>query len=107
MAQFKKECRDCGDEFIARQHSALFCDDECRGRFNRRRRDRGAILYDAMMAAHFDKADERPDRTVPVRLLDAFRTSDQKLRSGRASWQPWQYAQMRLPMAYGTEGDKK
>lgn len=96
MAIFKRTCRECGTGFEARHTGALFCGDPCRIGFNRRRRDRGAELYDAIMSGVPDAVEK---------LKAAYRQADEARRAGRPSHQPWNIAKLKLPVAYGAEGD--
>lgn len=95
----KCECKECGEAFETQRNQALFCSDTCRLKFNRRRRDRGAELYDFIMV-HGNAA------TVK-RLVEAYRTSDKVLRAGRPSWQDTQMAIVNLPAVFGNSGDKR
>jgi hypothetical protein len=97
-------CRECGKGFRAVQRLQLFCSNPCRAAFNRRRHDRGAELYDIVMlnAAGPTKGCLSGDLQNLVR---AYLDADNALRSGRPSWQPWQFAKTRLPMTYGKTGD--
>jgi predicted nucleic acid-binding Zn ribbon protein len=99
MSIKNRECRECGKEFVARQRTAQFCSDPCRAAFNRRRRDRGAELYDFVMSP--GKATE----PIVRNLIDAYRAADAALRGGRPSYQPPEAAQMALPAAFGAHGD--
>lgn len=107
MASYSFTCAECGKPFKAMQPRAAYCGAPCRRKFNNRRRDRGAVLYDALMATRFDPKDKRPDNGVVNALLDAYRTADTAARAARPSWQPWHFAQMVLPIAYGRDGDKR
>lgn len=105
--QFRdRTCRECGNVFKARQHSAMFCGTPCRMAFNKRRRERGAELYDVYMAA-FDARFNKDARDMLVKLHAAYLAGDKHARAGRPSWQDWRYAQMAIPQAYSTEGDKR
>lgn len=98
MALIGKACRECGKGFSGKRPSALFCGGPCRQAFNRRRRDRGAELYDFVMVKDTD--------TIKG-LVDAYKTADKALREGRPSWQPTRVAIMNIPAAYGSIGDKR
>ena len=98
-----RTCKECGKPFQPRQTSAMFCTSECRGKFNRRRRDRGTVLYDFIMAQY---RGEKVDGVVK-RLCEAFATADKAMRDGRESFQPVSVALANLPVAYGAQGDKR
>lgn len=100
-----RTCRECGTSFKPRQHSAVFCGTPCRMNFNKRRRERGAELYDAFME-HRGR-DNREAGEVLGRLFAAYIAADTHARAGRCSWQDWRYAQMQIPQAYSREGDKR
>lgn len=91
-------CRECGNQFQGKHHAALFCSGPCRREFNRRRRDRGAEIYDFLMSG---------DDDMVKRLKDAYLASDKVKRNGRKSWQVAGVAEMRIPLAYGQDGDKR
>lgn len=91
-------CEECGKPFTRIRSSKVFCAEPCRAAFNRRRRERGAELYDAFMS----------DETAAMqKLRDAYLTADKELRQGRRSWQSWRVAAMRIPMVFGREGDQR
>jgi len=91
-------CRECGRPFIPTRRPALHCSTRCRNKFNRRRRDRGAELYDFIM--------EGNSTLVVAKLLGAYRTADNALREGRPSYQPITQAMLRLPVEFsGMTGD--
>jgi len=94
----KPNCAECGHPFETTRREARFCSNECRQDFNRRRRDRGAELYDFYMAGELDTC---------KRLADAYRAGDQAKRAGRPSWQPQSLAIFGIPAAYGRDGDKR
>lgn len=91
-------CRECGSDMTGIKQPALHCSQPCRLAFNRRRRDRGAELYDFIMAGDQEKVTE---------LISAYRQADKVKRQGRPSYQPTQQAQLRLPMMYGMNGDNR
>lgn len=100
-----RTCRECGNSFKPRQHSAMFCGTPCRMKFNKRRRERGAELYDVFMSARIENNAEA--RAVLDTLTRSYLDSDTHARAGRHSWQSWRYAQMQIPQAYSKEGDKR
>lgn len=94
-----KVCRECGKEFEAKTVSALFCASACRSAFNRRRRDRGAELYDFVMASY------PTQHPLLAKLLEAYRTADLYYRAGRLSYQRETDARAALPVVFGETGD--
>lgn len=95
-----RECRECGTGFEPGSRSSLFCSNPCKQRFHNRRRERGAEVYDLLMANGVR------DDIVP-RLLAAYHVADKALRGGRASYQDTEAAMTRIPYAYGKQGDKR
>jgi predicted nucleic acid-binding Zn ribbon protein len=91
-------CRECGNDFKPSGRAALHCSERCRLAFNRRRRDRGAELYDFVMSGHPDTVEK---------LVGSYRTADKALRGGRPSFQPTTQALVRLPASYGPQGDNR
>jgi predicted nucleic acid-binding Zn ribbon protein len=98
MASVPKACPECGSPVSDKRATALFCSNPCRQAFNRRRRDRGAELYDFVMAGD--------DATVKS-LRAAYKNADASARGGRRSWQDRDTALLNIPAAYGTDGDKR
>lgn len=100
-------CQECGTlmERKPKGRPKLFCTTKCRAAFHRRRRDRGQELYDFVMEWRFVR--DTPDMMAQIaRLASAYRDADNAKRAGRASWNA-QEAQMRLPLAYGKDGDRR
>jgi len=93
-----RTCPECGHSVSDKRVTALFCSDHCRQAFNRRRRDRGAELYDFVMAG---------DDAIVKNLRAAYKTADENLREGRRSWQERDAAVLNIPAAFGKEGDKR
>lgn len=94
-----KACRECGREFQAKTLSAAFCEPAHRAAFNRRRRDRGAELYDFVMAAY-------PTTHPMVKVLaEAYRAADLDKRAGRNSYQREVDARAALPVVFTVKGD--
>lgn len=94
-----KTCQECGVAFNAKSTAAVFCGTPCRSEFNKRRRERGAELYDFVMAAY--------PTTHPLiwKLAEAYRASDLALRAGRRSFQREVDARAALPAVFGERGD--
>lgn len=103
----KRGCLECGKQFSPRQSTALFCGDRCRKDFHHRRRARGAEMFDILMHGLHGggKLDDALGQCK--RLADAYRAADDAKRHGRQSWQPIQQAIMNLPLAYGSQGDRR
>ena len=105
--KFSRTCIECGTKFQTNVRTAKACSTECRKGFNNRRMQRGAELYDLLMASRFDRnsgiADEQ--RAAMYRLISAYRDADKALRDGRPSWDKDCLDQ--LPCAYSTEGDRR
>lgn len=102
-----KQCRECGKGFTSARRDALFCSSTCRKAFNNRRMIRGAELYDLWMANSYER-DLRPLGLFAImsNLARAYRDSDKQLRNGRPSWNVKETL-ARLPVAFGSEGDKR
>lgn len=69
--------------------------------FNNRRRDRGAEIYDLLMAMRFEREKGAQSQlwTVICTRASAFRDSDNNLRDGRKSWISIENALRVLPVA--------
>lgn len=93
-----RPCRECGTPFIPSRRPALHCSETCRTAFNRRRRERGAELYDFVMAGQ---------TAVVEMLLGAYKTADMATRDGRPSFQPTQQAILAIPATFGLRGDNR
>lgn len=104
----KRICRECGCDIGHLKKGAVFCSPSHRKAFNNRRMIRGAELYDIVMAIRYERewASQRNLMTVMSNLARAFRDSDKTLREGRQSWDAKETV-ARLPLAFGTEGDKR
>jgi hypothetical protein len=100
-------CRECGLTLPTRAtgRPATFCSTACRLRWHNRRKERGTQLYDFIMGWRFER--EQPDNMAQLaRLASAYRDADNSLRAGRKSWNTGE-AQTRLPIGFGTDGDKR
>lgn len=93
-----KPCRECGKPFIPSRRPALHCSEGCRTTFNRRRRERGAELYDFVMAGRTE---------VVEMLLGAYKSADMAKRGGRPSYQPIEQAILAIPVAMNLQGDNR
>lgn len=94
------ECQECGSKFEAKTKRARFCSTACRMAFTNRRRDRGAELYDLVMAMRHER-----ERTKDMKLwslvcdrASAFRESDKTMREGRKSWREVEETLSDLPL---------
>lgn len=93
-----RACQECGKSITnSVRGTRIFCDEPCRQSFNKRRRERGAELYDAFMSG--------AGSDVTDKLFDAYMLADTVKRQGRRSWQPWRQASLKIPLVYGSEGD--
>lgn len=93
-----KHCVECGKPITAKHSKARHCSEACRHAFTRRRRDRGAELYDFVMQDRYD---------IVKRLAVAYHTADYALRDGRPSFIDADKALVSIPMAYSKLGDKR
>lgn len=98
MSFRERTCQECGTVFIPRDVRALFCSTGCKQDFNTRRRNRGAELYDFVMG-------EGPKSETVAKLIAAYKAADKAKRAGRPSHQNVRVALLRLPHAYGKDGD--
>jgi hypothetical protein len=105
--KFSPACIECGVTFQTNVKTAKACSTECRKAFNNRRMQRGAELYDLMMAHRFDRhnPDAAEQRAAMYRMISVYRDADNALRAGRPSWDKDCLEQ--LPLAFSTEGDKR
>ena len=101
------ECQECGENFASEQRSARFCCTPCRQTFNNRRAQRGAELYDLLMAHNYDRKTARPLHvwSLIYRLVLAYRDADASKRKGRRSWRPVKEAIADIPLAFSVDGD--
>lgn len=110
MGRLTKCCRECGAELapLGLRPNASFCCTAHRKEWNNRRAVRGAELYDLLMANRYERdvAKQRGVWTIATNLTRAYRDSDVALRQGRKSWD-LNEALDRMPIAYGTDGDKR
>lgn len=92
-------CAECGAAFTPRRLEGVFCSARCRKAFNNRRMQRGAELYDLVMAWRFER-EEAAQRGVLkriARLASDFRERDHDERAGRKSWRPARLVLARRP----------
>lgn len=97
-------CRECGQPRSDHTKKRwTFCTPQCRMAWHNRRRDRGAELYDVLMAWRYER--DRTDCMAQLaRLASAYHAADTRLRDGRRSWN-LDEALQRLPLAFGRDGD--
>ena len=82
-------CLECGKAFREGvRPSQEFCSAACRAAFNNRRKQRGALLYDLVMALRFERGLARFIGlwTVVCACASIFRQEDHRDRDGRKSW---------------------
>lgn len=93
-----RTCKECGERFLG-GWLAEFCSSKCKNRFNNRRAQRGAVLYDLFMATRYQR-DEAKDAgcwTFMCALAADWREEDRKERDGRKSWRPFRHVFERFP----------
>lgn len=74
-------CAECAKDFSAkRPDRATFCSTECRGAWNVRRRDRGAMLLDLYIHTRFNraKASEKGLQTMIDRMIGNWVEEDRQ-----------------------------
>lgn len=84
ITKLSAKCAECGHEFHAkRPDRAEFCSTECRSRYNNRRRDRGAMLFDLYLHHRFNRkaAAEKNLQTLIDRMVGNWVEEDR--RAGR------------------------
>jgi len=83
----RRVCRECGVAFPA-SGARDFCRDVCRRSFHNRKAQRGAQLFDLVMALRFERkrAKEFGAWSLMCRMASAFRQQDTSERAGRRSW---------------------
>lgn len=82
-----RACRECGRVFeVERRPSREFCSASCRRAFNNRKMQRGAELYDLLMAWRYDRAAASAAGVLRLlcRAAAIFKAKDD--RAGRRSW---------------------
>lgn len=101
-------CRECGIDISDKRKGAFFCSPEHRKVWNNRRMIRGAELYDLFMERRYnrDTPEAQAALTVMSNLGRAYRDADKLARDGRQSWNARETIE-RLPMTFGSEGDKR
>lgn len=92
-------CKECGGPVKPSRQRPVFCCGPCRQRFNNRRLERGAQLYDLFMSMRYecDKASDLGVWAIMCRMAKDYREEDEREREGRKSWQPASVVLDRLP----------
>lgn len=87
-----RQCQECGQPYTASRKAARFCGSACNAKFQNRRSQRGAMLYDLYMAHRFERpaAQRRGVLKVMNRLASNWRNEDHVKIDGRKSWGDWQ-----------------
>lgn len=93
-----KTCAECGKIIEKPARQSRHCSQACRLAFTRRRRDRGAEVYDFLMAG---------DTQTVAKLVAAYHQADLFARAGRNSWRPHDDAIQDIPFSYSKQGDKR
>lgn len=91
-------CAECGKPIKSRRSIAKYCSQGCSVAFTRRRRDRGAELYDFIMQGEMVRVST---------LLEAYHASDRELRGGRPSYLSLAEASAGMPIVWSKYGDKR
>lgn len=88
VAKRQSVCIECGASYGAATARSEFCSSVCRLAFNNRRLQRGAELYDLVMAWRYQRkiATALHVMRAICRLAQQYREEDAKHRSGRLSW---------------------
>jgi hypothetical protein len=84
-AGFKRVCAECGDAFESLKTFGGFCCPAHRAQFNARRAQRGAELYDLIMAWRYERNLAGLWQLV-CKMAATFRDEDFRDRAGRRSW---------------------
>ena len=89
-------CRECGKPLsIAKTKSGrrrIFCSIPCKKRFNNRRMQRGAQLYDLFLLLRYERgvAQARGIWALTCELARQWRAEDVTDRDGRQSWRAYE-----------------
>jgi hypothetical protein len=83
-----KCCRECQTALpTGLKRSAIFCGIPCKARWNNRRKNRGADLYDLWMAMHYDRDDAKKYGVRSELCRMAERWNDQDWKTGIQSYE--------------------
>ena len=88
MCKIKRQCDECGQEFIAKRADSYYCSTDCRKTFNNRRAMRGAVVYDLLMAMRYERDLAKKLQltwTVVCRLAEMYRRQDD-VEGRKRSW---------------------
>lgn len=90
MPAIKCQCQECGGPISARRSGQEFCKPSCRQRFNNRRMQRGAEIYDLLRALRRERSEAKALNiwTQICRLELKYQTEDEAQRPGRRSYMP-------------------
>lgn len=90
MAAHTHTCQECSAALSTRRRGKEFCNATCRQRFNNRRMQRGAELYDLFRALRRERSVAKAMNlwTQICRLELAWQMEDEKARPGRRSYMP-------------------
>lgn len=82
----RRTCLECLKPFAVKKHEQRFCSTPCRKGFHRRREQRGAEMYDLVMAWRHDRKGHGPAALAYLcGMATGFRADD--LKAGRSrSW---------------------
>lgn len=82
------QCAECGGPFTRKRSTRVFCGLRCQSDWMNRRHKRGAIFYDLVMAARFDRRRARSMKMTSAinRLASVCREEDARRRASRRSW---------------------
>lgn len=92
--KFNRSCAECGNAFGSNRRDAEFCGDKCRKVYNNRRAQRGAELYDIVMAWRFGDGEGRINeaRDLLCSLVSGYNEQDKISRPGRRSYMKYKVA---------------
>lgn len=90
MATHEHCCLECSKPLSTRRKGKEFCNASCRQRFNNRRMQRGAELYDLFRALRRERSKAKAMNlwTEICRLELGWNMDDEKKRPGRRSYMP-------------------
>lgn len=83
-------CLECSAPITARRIGQEFCSPTCRQKFNNRRMQRGAEIYDLLRALRRERSEAKALNiwTQICRLELKYQTEDEQERPGRRSYMP-------------------
>ena len=97
-------CKEFGGPIKPSRQRPMFCCQACRLRFNNRRLERGAQIYDLFMSMRYERglAKLKGVWAIMCRLAMTWREEDMIHREGRKSWQNVTAVIERLPSVIQT-----